>query len=524
MPESPPPFVFDQSAFEHFCAELVGAGFSPVPGSARAIWVGALPESLKPLTDARTIRLRIPNGWPARAAKVAVAGLATEHATSDEGDICLWSNDDPAQIRAQTWGELSARIENWAERATGGFHAQDRALDAWAYYRPLSARSTELNLRDLLGSNPRNGDLHVVYGSRSRLLTVTRLKDGDHPLQGVIMFRNSVRSSPRDLEQLFSSLTRRQRENLKHGLSRRQDVVEGTPSTGYDFAILAWPKHEQLEAVAVSFEGTAPALVSRSHVTSPNDHESRLRRAGPDAEELSAKRVVVIGIGSVGSQVALTLASSGTGNLVLIDHDDLRSVNLVRHVLPEYLVGHPKALGMTVRLEGTAPWCKVETNTGALPLAPARIATLIHDADIVIDCTGDFAVTLAVAEACEATGIPLVSGSLARGGQIIRVQAQLPGGTPILQRSPDDYPRVPPEPSTEPAGFLELGCTAPVNNAPPAVVTRAAADLAMSAIDILMARPLQGDEIVTVLRAIETTPFDVIGIYIFPTSPQVAGR
>jgi len=520
MPDSKQenPFVFDQSAFENFCAGMVGANFSPVPGTGRAEWIGPLPESLKGLTDARTIRVRIPHGWPAVAAKPSVAGLVADHATSAAGVICLWASDDPAQVKAQTWDTFSARLDSWAQRSLTAFQEEDRALDAWAYYSPLSPRVAEIDLPELLGPSPQNGDLHVVYGTTARLLTFGKARDEDHPLQGVVLFRDAVKSSPRNLEQFRDSLTRRQRDNLRHGLSRRETTAENQPSSGYDFAVLVWPKFGQFEAIVISFEGAGASLVSKSHVTSPNDTVSRLRRAGPDAAQLAAKRAVIVGVGSVGSQVAQTLAASGIGNILLSDSDDLRSVNLVRHALPEYLVGFPKTRGMVIRLAGTAPWCNVET-TGAMPVKPAEIAEVVRGADLVIDCTGNFATTLSISHACQSMGIALIAGSLAREGRIFRLQRQIPGDVPILQRNPSEYPRVPPDPEDEAPRFLELGCTAPVNNAPPAAVTRAAADLAMASIDLLLGSPLAGEEIVTVLRPINSAPFDVVGTHVFPAPP-----
>lgn len=48
----------------------------------------------------------------------------------------------------------------------------------------------------------------------------------------------------------------------------------------------------------------------------------------------------------MGGQVALSLACSGIGGLHFRDDDDLRSVNLARHVLADYLVGYPKTVGI----------------------------------------------------------------------------------------------------------------------------------------------------------------------------------
>ncbi|MBE2268953.1 MAG: ThiF family adenylyltransferase [Anaerolinea sp.] len=58
---------------------------------------------------------------------------------------------------------------------------------------------------------------------------------------------------------------------------------------------------------------------------------------------LAEKRVAVIGLGSGGGFVALTLAMSGVGKFVLFDDDVLDEANLVRHVADRRYLGQPKA-------------------------------------------------------------------------------------------------------------------------------------------------------------------------------------
>ncbi|HLU11353.1 MAG TPA: ThiF family adenylyltransferase, partial [Oceanobacillus sp.] len=60
-------------------------------------------------------------------------------------------------------------------------------------------------------------------------------------------------------------------------------------------------------------------------------------------ELLAQKRVGVVGLGSGGGFVALSLAMSGVGNFVLIDNDLLDASNVVRHVADNRYVGQPKA-------------------------------------------------------------------------------------------------------------------------------------------------------------------------------------
>src|SRR5689334_25135666 len=58
---------------------------------------------------------------------------------------------------------------------------------------------------------------------------------------------------------------------------------------------------------------------------------------------LAQKRVGVVGLGSGGGFVALSLAMSGVGKFVLIDDDTLEAANVVRHVADLRDIGRPKA-------------------------------------------------------------------------------------------------------------------------------------------------------------------------------------
>jgi len=59
--------------------------------------------------------------------------------------------------------------------------------------------------------------------------------------------------------------------------------------------------------------------------------------------QLASKKIAVVGLGSGGGFVALTLAMSGVGQFVLIDDDLLEPANVVRHTADLRDVGKPKA-------------------------------------------------------------------------------------------------------------------------------------------------------------------------------------
>ena len=109
--------------------------------------------------------------------------------------------------------------------------------------------------------------------------------------------------------------------------------------------------------------------------------------------------------------------------------------------------------------------------------------------------------------------IPLVSGALYRGGFIGRVQRQVsPSDTPIhLREDSERYPIIPAGVESEDFASPLLGCSAPVNNAPPSAVTACASLIVQAAIDVLTGRLEFADEVIDVYRPIPELPFSRIG-------------
>jgi molybdopterin/thiamine biosynthesis adenylyltransferase len=81
---------------------------------------------------------------------------------------------------------------------------------------------------------------------------------------------------------------------------------------------------------------------------------------------LASKRVGVIGLGSGGSFVALSLAMSGVGKFVLVDDDTLETANVVRHAADLRDVGKPKVQAVAELIKQRNPKAEVETHQGRI--------------------------------------------------------------------------------------------------------------------------------------------------------------
>ncbi|MBZ4487958.1 ThiF family adenylyltransferase [Microbacterium sp. cx-55] len=126
---------------------------------------------------------------------------------------------------------------------------------------------------------------------------------------------------------------------------------------------------------------------------------------------LAASRVAVIGAGGLGSPVVLALAAAGVGELVVIDDDVVDQSNLHRQILHRHAdLGAPKVDSAVRAAADLSPTTTVRAVRRRLTADNA--AELLAGAHLVIDGSDTFETRGAVAAATEASGIPLVWGTL----------------------------------------------------------------------------------------------------------------
>ncbi len=135
-------------------------------------------------------------------------------------------------------------------------------------------------------------------------------------------------------------------------------------------------------------------------------------------QKLLDAHALVIGAGGLGSPVALYLASAGVGKITLVDNDTVDLTNLQRQILHSTgSVGSAKAESGKQALARINP--EVEVVALQERVAGARLLELVGAADVVLDCSDNFATRHAVNQACVARRKPLVSGAAIRfDGQV----------------------------------------------------------------------------------------------------------
>jgi adenylyltransferase/sulfurtransferase len=133
---------------------------------------------------------------------------------------------------------------------------------------------------------------------------------------------------------------------------------------------------------------------------------------------LKNSRVLLLGLGGLGSPVALYLAASGVGNLVLVDDDEVDLSNLQRQIIhTSDDIGLAKVSSAAASAASLNPHVALECISHRLDAD--ELAIQISQADIVIDATDNLASRLEVNRACVNAKKPLVSGAaIAWEGQI----------------------------------------------------------------------------------------------------------
>ncbi|MDO9287071.1 MAG: molybdopterin-synthase adenylyltransferase MoeB [Aquabacterium sp.] len=125
---------------------------------------------------------------------------------------------------------------------------------------------------------------------------------------------------------------------------------------------------------------------------------------------LLQSHALVIGAGGLGSPVALYLGTAGVGRLTLVDHDTVDLTNLQRQIAHNLSrVGSPKAESARLTIHAINPDVQVLPVTQRADAAWLDAA--VQGADVVIDCSDNFATRQAVNAACVAHRKPLVSGA-----------------------------------------------------------------------------------------------------------------
>ncbi|MGV3582661.1 MAG: HesA/MoeB/ThiF family protein [Methylophilus sp.] len=133
---------------------------------------------------------------------------------------------------------------------------------------------------------------------------------------------------------------------------------------------------------------------------------------------LIQSQALIVGAGGLGSPVVLYLAASGVGKLTICDFDQVDLTNLQRQIIhTTQSVGINKAVSAQQTIYEINP--EVEVTTIQKKSSEAEFSELIAQADVVIDCSDNFATRYTLNRLCFMHKKPLVSGAAVKfEGQI----------------------------------------------------------------------------------------------------------
>lgn len=172
-------------------------------------------------------------------------------------------------------------------------------------------------------------------------------------------------------------------------------------------------------------------------------------------QRLLAAHAVIVGVGGLGSPVALYLAAAGVGRITLIDHDTVDATNLQRQIAHTLArLGQAKVRSAQTAMQALNPEPRIEAL--AQRADAALLEQLLPDADVLLDCSDNFATRHALNRASVRHRVPLVSGAA------LRFDGQLAVFDPRQRTSPCYACVFPPAPAPEETRCATFGVLAPL--------------------------------------------------------------
>lgn len=153
--------------------------------------------------------------------------------------------------------------------------------------------------------------------------------------------------------------------------------------------------------------------------------------------DVEDRRVVVVGVGSIGSAVSQALAEYGVHHLVLVDPDRLLPHNLVRHQARRKWLGRYKVNAQRDTLLERFPYLDVTGLPVSVTASADLMRPLFADADMVICCTDGTEARIVSSHLARCAGTPLVLACVLDDGaigEIIRLRPSKRIGCLACQR------------------------------------------------------------------------------------------
>ncbi len=130
-------------------------------------------------------------------------------------------------------------------------------------------------------------------------------------------------------------------------------------------------------------------------------------------QKLLDSHVIIMGLGGLGSPVAMYLSAAGIGKLTLVDFDTVELSNLQRQIIHTTdSLGKTKVESAATAIHNLNPHIKSKCVNHRLE--QPELEHLLNQADLMVDATDNFASRFMINRACYNTSTPLVSGAAIR--------------------------------------------------------------------------------------------------------------
>jgi len=130
-------------------------------------------------------------------------------------------------------------------------------------------------------------------------------------------------------------------------------------------------------------------------------------------QRLADARVLIIGLGGLGSSSSIYLAAAGVGHLVLVDFDEVDISNLQRQIVHATNdIGRLKVDSAKEHLLELNPEIKITTIDHKIE--ESALEEQVRSSTVVLDCSDNFQTRFAINDACVKHKTPLVSGAAIR--------------------------------------------------------------------------------------------------------------
>lgn len=127
--------------------------------------------------------------------------------------------------------------------------------------------------------------------------------------------------------------------------------------------------------------------------------------------KLRKGKVLIIGLGALGTKVAPNLVRSGVKEITIVDKDEVEEKNLLSQSYAKKQVGMTKSRALKQRLKEIDP--KVRINSIVANVDHKNIEKLVKGKDIVVDGTDNIETRFIINEACVKNKVPWVYGTCA---------------------------------------------------------------------------------------------------------------